>query len=76
MAYRKLVDNTNVKEDCDKTNFYPFKAMWSWYNTNALHLHRGRSRVWKGGVHFAEKLKAKKNKVTAIMAVLYQMYIL
>ena len=28
------------------------------------------------GVHFAEKLPVEKNKATAIMAVLYQMYIL
>ena len=36
---------------------------------------RGGSRVWKGVVHFAEKIEDKK-KVAAILAVLYQMCIL
>ena len=46
----------------------------------ACYSYRGGFRVWKGGVHLAEKLKTKKKKkkkekVTATMATFYQMYI-
>ena len=60
--------------------FYKWVRLKASYIKNSLKpsalSQQGRIQGLERGMHFVEKLKRKKKKVTAIIASLYQMYLL